>query len=1200
MLLCAVVYCSVLSCPVLSSSAVLCCPVLNRAGVSCAVLNRAGVSRPVSDRAGPACLCVPDFPWEVRANGRSFHRQQQKSSFLCFHRGKYADNAVRSCKYSPLSFLPLNLFEQFQRVANLYFLVLVTLQLVPAISTLPWYITMLPLLMVLGVRAVKDLAADLARHHSDREINSRPCDVLLGDSFSTAQWKDICVGDIVRLHKDEVIPADLLLLSSSEPHSLCYVETADIDGETNLKFRQALPATHQELRTEPSLAAFQGCVLCEEPNRRLHSFFGELRWKEERHLLDAQHILLRGCVLRNTSIAYGLALYTGSDSKILQNAGRFSEKKTQVELILNRVVIGIVAFLLATALLLAVGAGVFEAEVSRASEVLTAVGGGVGPVYRAFLIFWGYIILLAPVLPMALYITFEVIHVLHSLLVGWDLGLYDERSDSPAHARTTTLNEELGQVQVLLTDKTGTLTENRLLFRQCCIAGRVYGNLPDSATQPEPAGPGSHSQARFSDPRLLERLRSQQCPEVWEFFRVLALCHTVMVDWKEGDLVYQAASPDEGALVGAARGLGWEFLSRTRDSLSLNELGRPRLYQLLAILDFSSHRRRMSVLVREPEGGLKLYCKGADTVILGRLREDCPHREATERALELFSEGCLRTLCMAVRSVAEESWAQWSRALHQAARAKRQGDELLEEVYDLMERELTLVGVTAIEDRLQDGVPETIAKLRQGGIKVWVLTGDKRETAVNIGYACRLLDADTRVLQGEELRELLSPSGPETDRPLDKGDNDLSWWATQRGGPGAVRTALVITGAELAQLGAEEAWGARLVALAQRCQSVLCCRVTPGQKAEVVRLVRKHTGAVTMAIGDGANDVNMIKTAHIGVGLSGVEGCQAVQCADFSLARFCLLQRLLLVHGRWSYRRICAFLHYFLFKTSSFAIVHAWFAFYNGFSGQPVYENWFITLYTVLYTIFPILCLAVLEQDVSAEVSLRCPELYHVGQSQQLLSPWLLGATLLHSLFASLVLFFLPLGVFYSSALDYQTFAITVATSAIFTSTGEIVLQTGFWTKYNVGTVVLSLALYFAITFFLHSPRLHQAAPNDYYFPGVSINALSNPLVWLTILLTSVTALLPSFTARALRLVLSSPSMHRVHSSEGPVELQAAFRRGDSHRRSSYAVSQGRGFGQLLTSGARVHNTAPQQDGRGTAGVTTSKEMEKLEKPEDK
>ncbi|GLD72278.1 phospholipid-transporting ATPase IC-like protein [Lates japonicus] len=374
-------------------------------------------------------------------------------------------------------------------------------------------------------------------------------------------------------------------------------------------------------------------------------------------------------------------------------------------------------------------------------------------------------------------------------------------------------------------------------------------------------------------------------------------------------------------------------------------------------------------------------------------------------------------------------------------------------------------------------------------------------------------------------------------------------------------------------------WGATFMSLAEQCQSVLCCRVTPGQKANIVTLVRKHTTSITMSIGDGANDVNMIKTAHVGVGLAGVEGGQAVQNADFALSQFRFLQRLLLVHGRWSYRRISLFLRYFLFKTCGFALVHVWFGCFNGFSAQSLYETWFIALYTVFYTATPVMCLAFFEQDVSAESSLKWPELYMTGQRQELSSPLMLSLSLLYAVYSSLVLFFIPFGVFYNTAFDYQTMAVTVSMAATFTATFEIMLLTKYWTKFNIASLCVSVVMFFICTRITHNKRLFERGPYEYSFVGVSDKAFIDPVVWLTALLTSWTAVLPSMTALALNVILTSHDKHKVHSvSHQPVALNSKFRRGTPLRRSSYALSQGAGPGRLITSGTCIRSTAPPMD----------------------
>ncbi|XP_069784802.1 phospholipid-transporting ATPase IC-like isoform X2 [Narcine bancroftii] len=1127
-----------------------------------------------------------DHNWEVKANNASYHTRIKERTFLCFNRRKYADNKIKTSKYNIITFLPRNLFEQFQRAANFYFLLICILQTIPAIATLPWYSTMIPLTFVLAVTGVKDIIDDIARHKSDREINSRPCQVLVGKSFKFTKWKDLQVGDVVCLKKDEFVPADLFLLSSSKPSSLCYVETSEIDGETNLKYRQALSVTHTNVNTLDQLAKFDGRIICQRPNNDLHSFTGTLYWQNQEYSLNNEKILLRGCRIRNTEQCYGVVLFAGVDTKIMKNSGKCTMKKTHIELLMNRVVLLVLLILGTVSFCLAVGAVVWDMKVGKEKPYLGNDITSFSPGYRGFLSFWGHIIILNSILPMSLYVTFELLHVAQSFFINWDINMYCEERDTPANSRTTTLNEELGNQHD--DGKTAKMVDLH------------WNTFADGKLE-------------FYDGSLVEQIRSGANPTVHEFFKLLALCHTVMVEQKHGQLVYQAASPDEGALVTAARNFGFAFLSRTPDTITISELGVPRTYSVQAILDFTSSRKRMSVILKDSEGKIKLYCKGADVMIYKRLQLNCLYKEITQTALDHFATETLRTLCLASKDVEENYFRDWSQRYQEASVALQNREELLEALYEEIETDLVLIGATAIEDKLQVRVPETIQNLRAANIKIWVLTGDKKETAINIGYSCKLLSDQMEIFEGNDIIELLEKLQKSNYQVQDMIDASISkslrsskegdfWMCDSK--------ALIITGSFLDTFikqskqykrksqswwqqrmantkvgvnGEAEARERCFVELACQCQAVICCRVTPKQKALVVHLVKKYQKAITLAIGDGANDVNMLKTAHIGVGISGQEGMQAVLSSDYSLAQFCYLERLLLVHGRWAYLRICKFLRYFLYKTFAFSFLQVWFGFYNGFSGQSVFERWCISFYKVPYSWLPVLTIGILDKDMSDQMSIRYPKYYRIGQQNELFNYKIFLITLLHGLLSSLALFFVPYGAFLENVgqggtplSDYQLFSVTLGTAVVVTVNIEVMLEMSYCTLLSVLSIGMSVGLYFCITLITQSAFITQLNPSMFQFNGAAVNTFRQPLFWLTILLTVAINIIPSLTIRLMLRVFGSKDAERLIYQDPNEDEQkendktTQFRRQSTRRRSAYAFSQNKGYADLITSGTSL------------------------------
>uniref|UniRef100_A0A8V5HEY9 Phospholipid-transporting ATPase n=1 Tax=Melopsittacus undulatus TaxID=13146 RepID=A0A8V5HEY9_MELUD len=855
------------------------------------------------------------------------------------------NNSIKTSKYNFFSFLPLNLFEQFQRIANAYFLFLLILQLIPQISSLAWFTTVVPLVLVLAVSGVKDAIDDFNRHKSDKHVNNRPVQVLINGMLKDEKWMNVQVGDIIRLENNNFVTADLLLLSSSEPHSLTYIETAELDGETNLKVKQALTVTAELGEDLQKLTEFNGEVKCEAPNNKLDKFTGTLTLRGEKYALDNEKMLLRGCIIRNTEWCFGLVIYAGPDTKLMQNSGKTTFKRTSIDRLMNVLVLLIFAFLALMCLILAIGNGIWEYDKGYYFQVYLPWAEGVNSAsYSGFLMFWSYVIILNTVVPISLYVSVEIIRLGNSFYIDWDRKMYYPPKDTPAQARTTTLNEELGQIKYIFSDKTGTLTQNIMCFNKCSIHGKSYGDVYDMSGQRieiNEVKKVDFSYNQLADPKfafydhsLVEAVKLGDI-QTHRFFRLLSLCHTVMPEEKkEGNLVYQAQSPDEGALVTAARNFGFVFRARTPETITVVEMGETKVYKLLAILDFNNVRKRMSVIVRSPEGDLTLYCKGADTILYELLHSSCDSlkEETTEHLNEFAGEG-LRTLVVAYKNLDEEYFQDWIRRHHEASTALEGREDKLSELYEEIEKDLMLLGATAIEDKLQDGVPQTIETLARASIKIWVLTGDKQETAMNISYSCNLLNDDMDdvfVIEGSTSDDVLKELSDEINIQFEKSSKKPKVLPDEQAN-GVY--GLVITGHSLAY-GLEENLELELVRTACMCKVVICCRVTPLQKAQVVELVKKYKKAVTLAIGDGANDVSMIKTAHIGVGISGQEGMQAVLSSDFSFAQFRYLQRLLLVHGRWSYIRMCKFLKYFFYKNFAFTLVHFWYGFFSGFSAQ--------------------------------------------------------------------------------------------------------------------------------------------------------------------------------------------------------------------------------------------------------------------------
>lgn len=1285
------------------------------------------------------------------------HLQLFKEEYEKFS-GTYVNNRIRTTKYTLLNFVPRNLFEQFHRVANLYFLFLVVLNWVPLVEAFQKEITMLPLVVVLTIIAIKDGLEDYRKYKIDKQINNLVTKVYSRKEkkYVDRCWKDVTVGDFIHLSCNEVIPADMVLLFSTDPDGICHIETSGLDGESNLKQKQVV-RRYAEQDSEVDPEKFSSRIECESPNNDLNRFRGFLEHSnKERVGLSKENLLLRGCTIRNTEAVMGIVVYAGHETKAMLNNSGPRYKRSKLERRANTDVLWCVLLLVIMCLTGALGHGIWLSRYENIPffNIPEPDGHIISPVLAGFYMFWTMIILLQVLIPISLYVSIEIVKLGQIYFIQSDVDFYNEKMGSTVQCRALNITEDLGQIQYLFSDKTGTLTENKMVFRRCSVAGFDYcheenakrlesyqeaaSEDEDSADTPsgslsnmvKPRAPscrtvhnrplgsissnhltGScfalesregasevpHSrQAAFSSPietdvvpdtRLLDKF-SQITPllftptdeptpdppletlHIIDFFIALAICNTVVVSapnqprqkvglsslrgipiksldeiknlfqrlsvrrssspslasGKEpsgvpnafvsrlslfnrmkpaspveeeisqtseslqgsdnsacpteiekqnsdagiangkvealagqpltSSLCYEAESPDEAALVYAARAYQCTLQSRTPEQVVVDfaALG-PLTFQLLHILPFDSVRKRMSVVVRHPlSNQVVVYTKGADSTIMELLSVASPDgpglekqqmmiREKTQKHLEDYAKRGLRTLCIAKRVMSDTEYAEWLRNHFLAETSIDNREELLLESAMRLENKLTLLGATGIEDRLQEGVPEAIEALHKAGIKIWMLTGDKQETAVNIAYACKLLEPNDKLfilntesknacemLMDTILKELQkNPASPE----------QASLSASLHQPPptlqgSGLRAALIITGKTL-EFALQESLQKQFLELTACCQAVVCCRATPLQKSEVVKLVRSHLRVMTLAIGDGANDVSMIQVADIGIGISGQEGMQAVMASDFAVSQFRHLSKLLLVHGHWCYTRLSNMILYFFHKNVAYVNLLFWYQFFCGFSGTSMTDYWVLIFFNLLFTSAPPVIYGVLEKDVSAETLMQLPELYRSGQRSEAYLPLTFWITLLDAFYQSLVCFFVPYYTYQGSDIDIFTFGNPLNTAALFVILLHLVIESKSLTWIHMLVIVGSILSYFFFALVFGAMCVTCNPPSNPYW--IMQEHMADPVFYLVCVLTTCVALLPRFLYRVLQgSLFPSPILRAKHLDRLPAE----------------------------------------------------------------
>ena len=938
-------------------------------------------------------------------------------------------NKDTNTKYNFLTFIPFVLLNQFRFFGNQFYLLMSLSQFINVLKVGFLFSYLAPLLIVLTTTLIKELIDEIHRYLQDRVTNNEMFTKIQFEQRTKTvkkiniKAKDISVGDVLQLKTNQRIPADMIILQSCNKENKdapIYLRTDQLDGETDWKLRKAPSSFSNASFSE--LFKLDSLIEYESSNKNIYDFKGVVFYHDinrdeiVKESLGYENTVWANCVLASSEI-YAVVIYTGRETKAKMNANKAKYKVGAIDHEIN-----------------SYNKILFVFMILLSSTVCAFKESSIG---FKIILFFRFIVLFCGIIPISLRVNLDLSKAFFAYQINKDNHIKD------TIVRNSTIPEELGRVSYIFTDKTGTLTKNEMIFRKFKTINQTYVDSESSTLK-----------GWKKEDSIDERVYAidLSVSKVKECIMAMVLCNNVTPIKEDKDkIVYQSSSPDEISLVEFTKRYRMEMINRNDKVIEIQTPKKEKLhYEILAMFPFSSETKRMGIILKDPSTNeITFYLKGAENVIVKTIEDEEVKKCILDKSNQLAKEG-LRTLVLTKKTLTQNEYDKWRNEYDNACASLGNREQEKLKAISKLECDMDFLCVTGVEDLLQDKIIITIESLRSAGIKIWMLTGDKSETAKCISISTGIKPDDKKFY--EILNDPSLKNTTDMIKSITKQLNSFKKLQSKHDDYILLLEGPVIDIClhNLSSL---------FCSAASLSSSVICCRCSPTQKSQIVRTMKQYTQMRTLSIGDGGNDVAMIQEADVGIGIVGKEGLQASLQSDFSIIKFCHIKNLLLWWGRVGYNNTSTMANFVIHRGLIISFIQCIFTILFYFNAVALYNGMLILGYGTIYTNLPAMAI-LLDYDTEIAHVLKFPFLYRELQKGRALSFKAFLSWMWKSIFQASVIMIASVMVFEENI--YLKIITVTFTELIFAEILNVYSSINKYNPYIYGILFLSLCSYIA------------------------------------------------------------------------------------------------------------------------------------------